>query len=227
MQNTKNTYQNYFIEYLNQILKKNNITISELIDNCNIKSSFFYKFKNNSNAGIDFFINISEALNLPLSDFFSIEDNLDNGFKRFNVVIPKSDNFLENITNIYNYSLIIPTTKVHKITPEKAQEAIILYMNYFVDYLKNYMLKHKLSITKFASQANISKSHFHTIVHLTSIPTLDVLAKICDTYSIYLPDLFRVPEKQQLSLPDNHIRLSIILPYTITAMEHNTQILTS
>lgn len=226
MQNTKNTYQNYFIEYLNQILKKNNITISELIDNCNIKSSFFYKFKNNSNAGIDFFINISEALNLPLSDFFSIEDKLDNGFKRFNVVIPKSDNFLENITNIYNYSLVIPNTNLRKITPEKAQEAIYLYMNYFVDYLKNYMLKHKLSITKFASQANISKSHFHTIVHLTSIPTLDILAKICDTYSIYLPDLFRVPEKQQLSLPDNHIRLSIILPYTIAAMEHNTQILT-
>lgn len=226
MQNTKNTYQNYFIEYLNQILKKNNITISELIDNCNIKSSFFYKFKNNSNAGIDFFINISEALNLPLSDFFSIEDKLDNGFKRFNVVIPKSDNFLENITNIYNYSLVIPNTNVRKITPEQAQEAIYLYMNYFVDYLKNYMLKHKLSITKFASQANISKSHFHTIVHLTSIPTLDILAKICDTYSIYLPDLFRVPEKQQLSLPDNHIRLSVILPNTIAAMEYNTQILT-
>ena len=130
MQNTKNTYQNYFIEYLNQILKKNNITITELIDNCNIKASFFYKFKNNSNAGIDFFINISEALNLPLSDFFSIEDNLDNGFKRFNVVIPKSDNFLENITNIYNYSLVIPKTNVCKITPEKVQEAIVLYMNF-------------------------------------------------------------------------------------------------
>lgn len=54
MQNTKNIYQSYFIEYLNQI-KKNNITITELIDNCNIKASFFYKIKNNSNAGIDFF----------------------------------------------------------------------------------------------------------------------------------------------------------------------------
>ncbi len=226
MQNTKNTYQNYFIEYLNQILKKNNITISELIDNCNIKSSFFYKFKNNSNAGIDFFINISEALNLPLSDFFSIEDNLDNGFKRFNVVIPKSDNFLENITNIYNYSLIIPTTKVHKITPEKAQEAIILYMNYFVDYIQKYMLKHKLSISKFASQANISKSHLHGILHLTRLPTFDIVIKISKAYSIYLPDLFRVPEKQQLSVPKDYIRLNVILPISIEAMEHNTQILT-
>ena len=34
---------------------KNNITITELTDNCNIKASFFYKIKNNSNAGIDFF----------------------------------------------------------------------------------------------------------------------------------------------------------------------------
>ena len=75
MQNTKNTYQNYFIEYLNQILKKNNITITERIDNCTIKASFFYKIKNNSNAGIDFFINISEALNLPLSDFFLLKIN--------------------------------------------------------------------------------------------------------------------------------------------------------
>ena len=225
MQNTKNTYQSYFIEYLNQILKKNNITITELIDNCNIKASFFYKFKNNSNAGIDFFINISEALNLPLSDFFSIEDKLDNGFKRFNVVIPKSDNFLKNITNIYNYSLIIPTTKVQKITPEKAQEAIYLYMNYFVDYLKNYMLKHKLSITKFATQANISKSHVHGIVHSARLPTLDFINKICDTYSIYLPDLFRVPEKQQLSVPKDYIRLNVILPISIEAMEYNTQIL--
>lgn len=75
MQNTKNTYQSYFIEYLNQIIKKNNITITELIDNCNIKASFFYKIKNNSNAGIDFFINISEALNLPLSDFFLLKIN--------------------------------------------------------------------------------------------------------------------------------------------------------
>lgn len=226
MQNTKNTYQNYFIEYLNQILKKNNITISELIDNCNIKSSFFYKFKNNSNAGIDFFINISEALNLPLSDFFSIEDKLDNGFKRFNVVIPKSDNFLENITNIYNYSLVIPSTNVRKITPEKAQEAIILYMNYFVDYIQKYMLKHKLSISKFASQANISKSHLHGILHLTRLPTFDIVIKISKAYSIYLPDLFRVPEKQQLSVPKDYIRLNVILPISIEAMEHNTQILT-
>ena len=75
MQNTKNTYQNYFIEYLNQILKKNNITITELIDNCNIKASFFYKIKNNSNVGIYFFINISEALNLPLSDLFLLKIN--------------------------------------------------------------------------------------------------------------------------------------------------------
>ena len=40
-------------------------------------------------------------------------------------MIPKSDNFLENITNIYNYSLVIPNTNVRKITPEKAQEAIV------------------------------------------------------------------------------------------------------
>ena len=226
MQNTKNTYQNYFIEYLNQILKKNNITISELIDNCNIKSSFFYKFKNNSNAGIDFFINISEALNLPLSDFFSIEDKLENGFKRFNVVIPKSDNFLENITNIYNYSLVIPNTNVRKITPEQAQEAIMLYMNYFVDYIQKYMLKHKLSISKFASQANISKSHLHGILHLTRLPTFDIVIKISKAYSIYLPDLFRVPEKQQLSVPKDYIRLNVILPISIEAMEYNTQILT-
>ena len=222
MQNTKNTYQNYFIEYLNQILKKNNITITELIDNCNIKASFFYKFKNNSNAGIDFFINISEALNLPLSDFFSIEDKLDNGFKRFNVVIPKSDNFLENITNIYNYSLVIPSTNVRKITPEKAQEAIVVYMNYFVDYIQKYMLKHKLSISKFASQANISKSHLHGILHLNRLPTFDIVIKISKAYSIYLPDLFRVPEKQQLSVPKDNIRLNVILPISIEAMTRNS-----
>lgn len=110
-------------------------------------------------------------------------------------MIPKSDNFLENITNIYNYSLVIPNTNVRKITPEKAQEAIVLYMSFFVDYIHKYMLKHKLSISKFASQANISKSHLHGILHLNRLPTFDIVIKICKTYPIYPPDLFRVPEK--------------------------------
>jgi hypothetical protein len=53
-------------------------------------------------------------------------------------VIPKSDNFLENITNIYNYSLVIPNTNVCNITPEKAQEAIVLYMNFCRLYTEVY-----------------------------------------------------------------------------------------
>ena len=219
MQNTKNTYQNYFIEYLNQILKKNNITISELVENCNINSSFFYKFKNNGNAGIDFFINISEALNLPLSDFFSIEDKLDNGFKRFNVVIPKSDNFLENITNIYNYSLVIPSTNVRKITPDISQNATQIYMTYFIDYLKKYMEKNQISLQKFCETTGISRSYLHKIFNFKNLPTLELVAKICHSYSIYLPDLFRVPKKQQLSIPSNYIRLNIILPISIEAMK--------
>ena len=84
------------------------------------------------------------------------------------------------------------------------------------------MLKHKLSISKFASQANISKSHLHGILHLNRLPTFDIVIKICKTYPIYPPDLFRVPEKQQLSVPKDYIRLNVILPISIEAMTRNS-----
>lgn len=84
------------------------------------------------------------------------------------------------------------------------------------------MLKHKLSISKFASQANISKSHLHGILHLNRLPTFDIVIKICKTYPIYPPDLFRVPEKQQLSVPKDNIRLNVILHISIEAMTRNS-----